>query len=136
MTCCEVLNLKMSRLYLNEVIKDWEAHGLPYIVSRGHIAELDKLLRNELDYVRFFHVPDLKLDYYNAPALFGTEVKDHFPSATFDIKEAGNCYALSRNTACVFHLMRVLEIGLTVLGAVFGVSLAHTNWGGYPGDGR
>jgi len=35
---------------------------------------------------------------------------------------------LSRNTACVFHLMRVLEIGLTALGDTFGVSLSHTNW--------
>jgi hypothetical protein len=32
------------------------------------------------------------------------------------------------STASVFHLMRVLEIGLTILGKQFGVSLAHTNW--------
>ncbi|MGC8536626.1 MAG: hypothetical protein ACP5QR_14025 [Rhizomicrobium sp.] len=51
-----------------------------------------------------------------------------FPSATFEIREAGNCFALGRFTASVFHLMRVLEIGLTAVGKVFNVSLAHTNW--------
>ena len=52
-----------------------------------------------------------------------------FPSTKYDATEAFKSYAFGRNTACVFHLMRVLEIGLGVLGAVFGVSLAHTNWG-------
>ena len=60
--------------------------------------------------------------------VFGKAVGDAFPSATYDIAESGACLALDRGTACVFHLMRVLEIGLTVLGAKFGVSLAHTNW--------
>jgi hypothetical protein len=34
-----------------------------------------------------------------------------------DIEEAGKCLALNRNTACVFHLMRVMEVGLRALGA-------------------
>jgi len=36
---------------------------------------------------------------------------------------------VDRGSACVFHLMRILEIGLTALGQKFGVSMAHTNWG-------
>ena len=34
-----------------------------------------------------------------------------FPDAATDITQAGNCYALGLYTACVFHLMRVIEIG-------------------------
>jgi hypothetical protein len=44
------------------------------------------------------------------------------------VSEAGKCHALHRSTACVFHLMRVLEIGLSVFAALFGVSASHTNW--------
>jgi hypothetical protein len=55
-------------------------------------------------------------------------VFDSFPSVKYDATEAFKCYALSRYTACVFHLMRVLELGLGALGAIFNVSLAHTNW--------
>jgi hypothetical protein len=42
--------------------------------------------------------------------------------------EASRCYTFNRHTACVFHLMRATEVGLTALGGQFGVSLAHTNW--------
>ena len=118
----------MCRASLDEAIRDWDHHGLPYLVSKGRIEELEKLLSNELDTAVFFHVPPLKKRFYEAQDLFGVAVTAAFPSATFEIKEAGNCYALSRNTACVFHLMRVLELGLIALGKVFAVSLAHTNW--------
>jgi hypothetical protein len=42
-------------------------------------------------------------------------VADRFQSAAVDIEEAGKCLALSRATACVFHLMRVMEAGLRAL---------------------
>lgn len=47
--------------------------------------------------------------------LFGEKVFDKFPSATKDIREAGNCLAAECSTACVFHLMRASEIGLRAL---------------------
>lgn len=44
--------------------------------------------------------------------LFGQAVLDRFPEAAHDISSAGRCLALDEWTAVVFHLMRVLEIGL------------------------
>jgi hypothetical protein len=49
------------------------------------------------------------------PGLFGESVKKAFPSAAEDIRAAGNCLAAECNTAAVFHLMRVAEIGLRSL---------------------
>lgn len=46
---------------------------------------------------------------------FGQSAVDKFPSAKFDMVEAGKCYALDRWTASVFHLMRVLEVGLKTM---------------------
>ena len=40
------------------------------------------------------------------------EVNDKFPSAAFDIDEAGKCLAIGRSTAAVFHLMRALETAI------------------------
>src|ERR1019366_4133186 len=51
-----------------------------------------------------------------------------FPSAKYDVLKALKSYGFGRSTACVFHLMRVMELGLTALGTKFGVSLAYTNW--------
>lgn len=33
------------------------------------------------------------------------------------------------STAAVFHLMKVLEVGLDLLGKKFGITLANSNWG-------
>lgn len=49
------------------------------------------------------------------PGLFGESVRKAFPSAAEDIRAAGNCLAAECNTAAVFHLMRVAEVGLRSL---------------------
>jgi hypothetical protein len=52
------------------------------------------------------------------------ETIDSVPDAEEDVREALYCYALERNTASVFHLMRVAEHGLRILGKRLRVSLA------------
>jgi len=42
--------------------------------------------------------------------LFGPEVAAKFPRASADIKSAANCLVLGQGTACVFHLMRAMEV--------------------------
>lgn len=64
---------------------------------------------------RFVHVREDRADYFEADALFGVQVHEAFPSARDDIREAGNCLSVEVNTAAVFHLMRVAEIGLRSL---------------------
>jgi hypothetical protein len=95
------------------------------------IATVESLAKKELREKAFFYVPPERARFF-PPAyrrdMFGEAVARAFPSAGSDIVESGVCLGLARPTACVFHLMRVLEIGLTALGKKFGVSLAHTNW--------
>jgi len=64
---------------------------------------------------KFLQVPTERAGYVDNAALFGPDVDRAFPSARDDIREAGNCFATDLATACVFHLMRVAEIGLRVL---------------------
>ncbi len=65
--------------------------------------------------------------YASDDPLFGFAVLEAFPSASFDIGEAGKCRALGRWTASVMHLMRVLEVGLCCLAIFAGVN-PHANW--------
>ena len=67
---------------------------------------------------------------YNQPYIFGGEVFQAFPSANEDISEAGTCLALDRGTACVMHLMRVIEVGLAALAKELGVK-KQNDWGYY-----
>jgi hypothetical protein len=96
------------------------------------VAMLEKLADLELHGKFFLYIPPERAKFWpamNKLNIFGDEVATKFPSATFDAANGGVCLATMMSTASVFHLMRVLEIGLTALGAVFAVSLAHTNWG-------
>lgn len=69
-------------------------------------------------------------DLFENPRPFDSEnvsVNDRFPVAVYDIQEAANCRALARPTACVFHLMRVLEVGLNALATDLGIPWPSRN---------
>jgi hypothetical protein len=86
------------------------------------LRELDNTIRREMQGCLFFHVPYPQAAFYSQPHLFGVRVAVKFPEMSYDIVEAGNCYAMGRSTACVFHLMRVMEIAVQVFGAKLGVT--------------
>jgi hypothetical protein len=71
-----------------------------------------------------------KVCLYNQPAIFGDEVFKAFSSANEDISEAGTCLSLDRGTACVMHLQRVIEVGLSALAAAVQVP-KQNDWGSY-----
>ena len=78
-------------------------------------ASLMRALQVESKQLQFFYLPSAKAGLYNKDELFGAEVAARFPATSHDVSEAGNCLALRRATACVFHLMRVMEIALKSL---------------------
>jgi hypothetical protein len=82
-------------------------------------SELDYLaneILGELNAKTFLYVADDRKAYIlSLQPLFGNKVYANFPSARFDIGDAGKCLAVELNTAAVFHLMRVAEIGLRTL---------------------
>jgi hypothetical protein len=94
------------------------------------IRELTNSAMLELEGRKFFRPLRTYESYYENPKLFGDQVFTNFPSANEDIAEAGTCLALERPTACVMHLMRVMEVGLAALGKAVNVS-KQNDWGGY-----
>lgn len=114
---------------LIESLEDGTIHNFQWL--NDQITNVEKLVKKELRHKTFLYIPPERAKFWprmSSQHLFGDEVGTAFPSANFDISESGICLALARGSACVFHLMRTLEIGLTALGLKFGVSLAHTNW--------
>jgi hypothetical protein len=76
---------------------------------------LREVIEAELQYKRFAFVPTdraVQLDNIDKDWI---EVQKQFPSAISDIRDAVECYALDKNTAAVFHAMRVVEWGLRAL---------------------
>jgi hypothetical protein len=98
---------------------------------RQFIEDLVTRVEDELKSVRFFVVPPNKHHFYEQKQpLFGQQVWENFPSAISDIEEAGKCLALDRATACVCHLMRVMEVGLKALAHALGIPYAPS-WEAY-----
>ena len=57
--------------------------------------------------------------YSQTQPLLGELAQGKFPELATDISEAGKCFAVGRYTACVFHLMRIMEVGVQKLGVSF-----------------
>jgi len=92
------------------------------------LADVSRRLRDRLGEQVFLKLLPDRAKYYGLQNGFGIAVQESFPSAAFDVGEACQCYALRRNTACVFHLMRALEVCLAIFADQFSVPHDRANW--------
>lgn len=96
--------------YLRETEK-----AMPLELSKM-FEELQNRSEDELNRQACFVLRPDKARLYDEVKPFGEDVSVRFSNAILHIEEAVKCYATGRNTACVFHLMRVMEVGLRGLG--------------------
>lgn len=122
---------------LNRLLKSFEKHGMPIsaahaqralrtftgdIPSNEWVAELKHRIDDDFLYsLVLMRLPSEKAKLWEVRAPFGEAAFGRFEHARFDATEAGNCYATGRNTACVFHLMRVMEHALRALAATLSI---------------
>lgn len=107
------------------------AHAM---IKRGSVSDsldvgrLSQCIIDELNGKQFYYIPKTQIDRFTRRNLFGKDVENAFPSTEFNISEAGKCFALGRHTACVYHLMLVMEVGLKEVSLLIGIA-ANKNWG-------
>jgi hypothetical protein len=90
------------------------------------LNELYNRLIDEFNALHFISLTKAETEYYQpSDPLFGREVEDKLAKVIEDISEAGKCLGLRRSTAAVFHLMRIMEVGVQALGTKLGVTLAN-----------
>lgn len=122
----EQMEPECERIGLDEALKKLRGYRLQSIHPNLYVNVTLEKLSWELESLResvehglaqkvFMYLPAKQAEYYDKVDLFGDKVSAKFYSADDDIREAGNCYASGIYTACVFHLMRVLEHGLRAL---------------------
>jgi hypothetical protein len=93
------------------------------------LSHLEQTIEWEMQGVQFFRMPPDQAKFYDQLQLFSSVVSAKFPNIQTDMVEAGNCYAMGRSTACVFHLMRIMELGVREFGKKLGVTLTQDkNW--------
>lgn len=130
---CKLFELEGARRLLNRLnitiffiipFEQKSTHGL-----KTDFSTLYDVIQDELNDRFFMFIPQKDAEWYENKDGFSVEVSNAFRSAIEDIKEAGTCYATGRYTACVFHLMRVLEHGLKVLAKDAGLTVEKKTWG-------
>jgi hypothetical protein len=97
---------------------------------RVHLDHLRERIADEIKKASFIHISSKKAAYYKKEDLFGRAVAQKFPKIAEDIANAGTCFSVDQNTACVFHLMRAMEYCVQRLGTKLRLKLTQSlSWG-------
>lgn len=117
---CGSLNLLAAKESCDEIVSLCSKSDDTRVPKASEIQalfiELNKRIEVELKAHTFLCIPKEQSDFYKDPLKDWQTTIAAFPKATHDIEEASKCLALRRNTACVFHLMRVMGAGVAALG--------------------
>jgi hypothetical protein len=97
-----------------------EDMGVNLPKTRRELTLIMKAIHRELNNKKFLFIPSEKAKYYDI--LLQPSIAKVFPTAAKELVSAGNCFACSLYTACVFHSMRAAEIGMRALGKKLDVS--------------
>lgn len=125
---CTKLRFKASRDILANITQTLDdPKGLLQSVI-DDAKQVEGRIVSELRYTSCFALEGEDEDLFLKTDLFGEPVAKRFDKAVYDIAEAGKCLAFDRGTACVFHLMRVLELGLQELGRDLQLAKIDENW--------
>jgi hypothetical protein len=104
--------------------------GVLPLVLHNELEAIQNRVFDELKKLYYYPVTEQYAAVYSNAAPFGEQVYNAFPSARIDIQNAGRCIILGQGTAGVFHLMRVMEVALKVLGRDLGIPYAPS-WESY-----
>jgi hypothetical protein len=123
------MGLTASAATAKRIVDTFDAPRMSATSPRMLSDEICKRLKDEMQGRLLYSIGLDKQALVTDSDLFGKQVTVAFPSATFDIEEAGKCLAFERWTACVYHLMRVMEIGLRALRDRLNLSpTTNRNW--------
>jgi len=130
----ETLQTQMTGMSLARLAEDAQRPEFSYDDLGEAARDIDERLKDELQLISIYVLDQSKVKYFEeGQNLFGATVAQQFQSALFEIDEAGKCFAVHRYTASVFHLMRVMEIGIRALARCLGIpdptKPNDRNWG-------
>lgn len=131
----DALGAKITAMAVQEAEKSFSSPYTTWHNVKSRLDEIDNTLRRELSYATVLVLEPKEQAYFAAKEpLFGPDFESKFRTAgSFELDEASKCLALGRSTAAVFHLMRLMEIGIGATAKCLGIpdpiKPAQRNWG-------
>lgn len=104
--------LRQSLKSFDRLIKTLERRPVKMSDLTTQAIDVDQRICDELEDAELWQVASDHLKYLVADPL---KLEGKFKAVYRDAEEAGKCLAYDRGTACVFHLMRIIECGLRAL---------------------
>jgi hypothetical protein len=127
--CDRIPSLNPVIFEIDRLIEKLANPQLPLTIDND-LEHLQHRIHDELRGHFYYAVTAPYADVYESPSPFGEDVFNRFPSAIRDSQDASKCLALGQGTAAVFHLMRVMEVALRVLGKDLGIGY-QPSWDGH-----
>jgi len=131
----ETLGARVTRLAVEDAEKVLSVPNVTWGIAQSRFEEINNTLRRELSLTTILVLESKEQGYFSPPTPhFGNDVAIKFSTeAVFEVDEAAKCFALSRSTATVFHLMRVMEVGIRAVARCLQIpdplKPAERNWG-------
>jgi hypothetical protein len=109
-----VLGAKITLMALDDYDKTLKELPTWDAIDR-HARDISRTLRRELTQAKVPALSDQERLWFAPPVpLFGDKFERRFQTkGAFELDEAAKCLALARPTAAVFHLMRLMEVGIS-----------------------
>jgi hypothetical protein len=112
---CAKLTLGDADNRLGHIFPDLRRGRLTYTELMGELHTLYQAIEDGIRTEYFFHYRRVRaLLFPRIPADWEAALSQ-FPSTTKEIEEGIDCYGLEHYAACVFHMMRIAEIGMRAL---------------------
>lgn len=127
------LGLPLTLKSLKEIRKVWDAstevpegrvwNRMQAFELHSKMGQFTHRIRDEYTTRVFLAVPYGMAKYYSDPkAFFGDSAWNAFPTdGQYEMEEACRSFALARSTACVFHLMRLMEVAIGAVRKSLGI---------------
>ncbi len=125
---CQALGLQMTVKKLERVIDSVEKESLTWRAMASSSEDVYERLADELKTHVFLAISPKHVPYYEEFAETWDNVITKFPTVAYDVEEACKCLSLDRHTACVYHVMRIGEAGLTEVARFIGYQAARPGW--------
>jgi hypothetical protein len=123
------LDLQSTLIRLNRLLMLHEQIDLNLSVVANDFKEIRRQFEDDLRSKHFLFVPHEKMVFWDQKEPFGGNVSKKFKTSIGDIRCAGNCLALGQGTACVFHLMRAMEVAVKKLASRLQMRITpRTTW--------
>ena len=135
---CEVVHANLaakSAFRFSDELKQQDVDDITIKKLHGVFDDIESRMNDECEDISVLILNRQERSFYYTIAddIAGWSISTSFVDAARELEEASRCYALGRARACVFHGMRMLEIGLKSFSSLLDIpepkTPAERNWG-------